>query len=957
MGFSPKEFASFEKYITSSDMTPEAVQKLISLAQGFLQNISNKDMKPETINQLYPDKNEVFCAMAWLMMYQAFQNNKPLHKGMFLLDVGTKEVNIKCFEYFRQAGISRPSSHFNRKMDKKFGSYGITLDSKHRLPGPIKKAEGLEQLTTGLFMILDEPKGRLALKYEDFPFDLLRHPIGTIKHTITWIGGKKINTPEVVGRREDALPENIIKLLEIYVEKTSPVAIERYSKKRIKNLNTTIRIIRENLKENPSSAILKKQLAAARDERNFGKRSLDKKIALGKKLQEINISSKSPEDKLEAKRKLMHEAFGYSDDIAFWLRYDLSTQSNDVINAIQKLLPQEGTVYGSEVSVSFSGREAPIVIPGVERKSFNPDGPISGHAITWNMGNKAASKSVVDHFYKQLASKPTVIAISTQEELAATGERLQDKLLAKLNEHGEEYELVETVDPQYHTTMAGANNSPVTLAKALLTSENRVSSAVLVKKPFKLEGAKAIIDYEPGKEKGNKSIITIKGTLTTKGGRPFPISVSGGHLDSNSDQKRRAHANAFLEHQGMKSDKPKNYDEILLEAKTLRIMMGDFNERNYLMSDGNPKDKTHQTNYVAYGFDMALKPMMKIGTKNIDGTYGFGIDGKPSSSPDPRNRQHVTKGGDLDKIGIVSGLSVQSNQYGAQLDEKGFTVSEKGKGYYEGSDHLPVIRSFTVTPPKEGQELQIVAEYVKKRLPDFQKELDELNSLLDPDTKSIMILQERAKSLRFHDSTTAINRFLKSYAGVKEDATITDIIDALKAKRIQKEQMIAGVKKIEKSIITIASEPSEQGKETLTKIFNAITKCNELRNAMFALPNSNVKVVPQQDYNLFKQYAREFVDLAYSHALDGLHNSPSNNADNIKEISRKIDELARQYPTAFESFNDAKDQILKQFNITLRKQITSQLESMQRSRRRSWSAELSPSSLPAFDKKEKSKPK
>ncbi|MBN9286887.1 MAG: hypothetical protein BGO43_04970 [Gammaproteobacteria bacterium 39-13] len=508
--------------------------------------------------------------------------------------------------------------------------------------------------------------------------------------------------------------------------------------------------------------------------------------------------------------------------------------------------------------------------------------PITIQALTWNMGNKPASKEALNDIFSQIEASPppTVISISTQEELAPNGKRLQDLLLAKLNEEarkkGEtEYELVVTKQPQFHTTMAGANNSARTLLRALTTNQNRVSTAILVRKPYQLKDATARIDYQvvnPKKDKKvNKSIITISGKLTDGQGKTLMnISASGGHFDANKDQKRRAHANKFLERSNLKTSEPKSFSDIYQEASAFRIVTGDFNERNQLFgSTPTPKDMMNQTNFAKYGFDVGEQPSMqtKHGNIRLDGTYGM-FDGEKSvNDPDPKiKRKHVARGGFLDRVAYATGLKVDAVKHGFTVSNEHFKPSQKGKMLYHGSDHLPVVRTFHVTPPKPNDMAEVVGDYIKRRLPDFTDDIENLKKLLihielNPNNLPPDKLLEEAIDtvpLMHYDSEYDKGVFIRMYAGVSQDASFEQVKESLHNKLAAKQAMQANIEGIKSKIDAIP--PNEK---YLAAVFNQISKAHDLNNLLQEIKELPEKKMPLEDKVKFMQLAQNFVDRIY----------------------------------------------------------------------------------------------
>lgn len=527
-------------------------------------------------------------------------------------------------------------------------------------------------------------------------------------------------------------------------------------------------------------------------------------------------------------------------------------------------------------------------------------------ALTWNMGNKSASPLAVKEFCQQLSAKPTVIVISTQEELASNGSRLQDLILA---EFGDEYELVKTPEPQFHTTFAGANNKVSTFLRASLTDNNRVSSAVLVKKPYQLLNAHAHIDYEPGKEKGgNKSIITISGVLMN-GDSAMKIAVSGAHLDSNSDKKRRAHMDVYLEREALKSKKDQTFGEIYQQASTFRTFGGDLNERDYLMKDNETKDRIHQTNAKGFGFDVDTKPTQNYNDKEVHGTYGVKYSQNDINNeqqkdvPDPRDRPHVAKGGNLDRVAFSTGLPTQASTIETQLNGENFKLRGK-KWLYHGSDHLPVMRTFTVTPPGNDTKAKIVGEYIKKRLPDITQDIDELKFMLKPPITKESLLSG-IKSVQFHDSTLSSQQFLKHYAGLDPHDDLSNAKDALFAKFRQK----ANIKKNVAILNEKINEAVEKNDTVfLERSFNLLTKCHELKNAFLEMKAANETLENNDEGLIFLQNTEKLVDLMYQYSVTALNQTvPLRLPQEIKVLNDDINTFIQNQkdPKQFEKCKQA----------------------------------------------------
>lgn len=490
-------------------------------------------------------------------------------------------------------------------------------------------------------------------------------------------------------------------------------------------------------------------------------------------------------------------------------------------------------------------------------------GPISIQALTWNMGNKPASQDAVNDVFGQLKGSPTVLSVSTQEELAPNGKRLVDLLKEKLEADGSQYEIIEA----YHTTMAGANNSKKTLFKALLTDENRVSTAVLVKKPYHLQNAQTRIDYQSnggGKDenkKVNKSIITVLGKLTDGNNQPImDISVSGGHFDANQDQKRRAHANKYLKNSGMKTPDAKSFDQIYEEASAFRIVTGDFNERNQLYGLDkkiNAVDMMKQTNFKSYGFDIDKQPKMMKGHELLKGTYGL----KGINDPDPKTqRKHVTKGGFLDRVAYTCGLKVKEGDHGFKVDATHMKANKKGKIFYHGSDHLPVLRSFEVTPPDPNTKAITVANHIKRRIPNFQDEINHVDFLLKNQDRLMTALD--VVPLQHHDSEFSKRQFIRMYAGVSEGADLPEVIKGLQNKLTT---LKAAHNEFDRMAnrVTLASGRSPPDTKFLESVFNQINNCSDLKNALQEIDDLPEKKMSKEDKLAIKQLAGRLVDDMY----------------------------------------------------------------------------------------------
>lgn len=542
-------------------------------------------------------------------------------------------------------------------------------------------------------------------------------------------------------------------------------------------------------------------------------------------------------------------------------------------------------------------------------------------AITWNMGNESASKKVADELISQMTfpngEKPQIVALATQEEMAPNGKRLQDLMLERLNQglpFKEQYELVQTKEPQFHTTMAGANHSFATLTAALLTSDNRVSCAIFVKRPCIVENARAQIDFESGKQKGNKSVITIQGLVKVPGSMPLNIVVSGGHFNAQSEQKRRNHARKYLEAVGIKTSPHQNFEQLYQEASAIKLLMGDFNERDRLMKTGNIADEVYKTIYPDFGFDIALQPELTLAGRSLHGTYGFKFNENDLSkeqitnSPDPTNREHVARGGYLDRITISTGLMADNLRYGVTLDENYFKLNKRGKWCYHYADHIPVVRNLVIDLPRHYDRLKIVARHIKQHIPHFQEERAEFVFLFRK-CRSFEELKRRASDLLYHDSMLSPSEYLQQLAGADENNFET-IIAGLHQRSLQKEILMELSDKLN-TLIDAAS--NIDNKRLLETIYRDLRECNELRNAMQEVAALSHLVISDEKKSAFLKIASELVDLYYIETFSSLLHIPHGQEARISEAERKMDDFMYANPGLFDNFAETKRKYFNSF--------------------------------------------
>jgi hypothetical protein len=461
----------------------------------------------------------------------------------------------------------------------------------------------------------------------------------------------------------------------------------------------------------------------------------------------------------------------------------------------------------SSTNILCSQREAPA---------------ISVAALTWNVGNKTAQDNIVQGFADEIKKLgfPDALVVGTQEELAKNGEELKDKLALKLPEY-------HLVAQNAYTTLAGANNSTKTLGyaavqntvlpKAFGLPQNRCTLAILVKEGIALTGITKRIDYPPGAKKSNNAFIVIEGTIT-KNNHSLPISIASVHLNSKSDSIRRSHANYFFDNQKF-TNVSKDYKAILEEAKRFHLVMGDFNERDYLMKDNTVADRGRLTNFTGYGYDFAEK-QEREGAVSVYGTYGYTQfhNTTPEVSKDSRGRKHNAKGGFLDRIAVTSGLSIESAgaQYGALTTDKKEFIQKNNKSFYAGSDHLPIIRYFKVI---SSDDQKIVKDYVLRQLPNFEQEIKDIEYLIGD--KQPGGIKARAKKLMFYDDPETPDKFLEKFSVT--DHPKSGLVDNLTEKE-------NALKKLQAELEELKNKVQRGSEEFLSAVYNKITECNKSRN-------------------------------------------------------------------------------------------------------------------------------
>ncbi len=558
--------------------------------------------------------------------------------------------------------------------------------------------------------------------------------------------------------------------------------------------------------------------------------------------------------------------------------------------------------------------------------------PVTLAILTWNMGGDKAQALMVEDIYRNLDKAPgtdltpTVISINTQEEMAGEGERLQDLLLVRLNKGlapGEQYVLVETKEPQWHTSTAGAKGL-ASYAQRKYTDAHRVSAAMFVKKPYAVKDARATIQYEPEKvangKKGNKSIITIEAKITLNNEDVLTVHGSGCHLDSHSEQKRRAHAGAFAKSQGL-TGHMKTFEQIVEEASVVRLFSGDINERNLLYKDGHTSDPADQIALANQGFDLEKNPTISVtdgmltdahqsasvsdetGKQTLRGTYGMqDKKGKTMDSSGVKERKEFrhyleggygqvtrlnrARGGFLDRVAISTGLDVVSENYTTKIEAKHVDL-EKGRFGASKADHCVVTRNFSMNPPDSSPagQRKAVQAYIQNRLliKTYENQIKQLIDLKDCNTLEELVTKAKEQHLmdssltqieylekiafgpRTPDNLEVLMHRIKNGSSYQfESEKFLEILkENLDRQITEKESILEGLKGASKDL---ESNSFDEGQ--LTSLFNRVSLVNELKSSMQEVIGLDPQTMSDQKRADFEQYASKLVDMAYAKALN-----------------------------------------------------------------------------------------
>lgn len=546
---------------------------------------------------------------------------------------------------------------------------------------------------------------------------------------------------------------------------------------------------------------------------------------------------------------------------------------------------------------------------------------------TWNMGNQKATSGALDELAKTFSNQPTVIALSTQEEFAVGDDRLHVKLLNKLNENLKEGERYKLVQERSHSTSAGMNNHK---EKYFQKSNNRTSTAILVKEPYSMPDATSRVDFQPSKsskknknKKHNKSLIVIKGTLKKNGKDILPISIAGGHIDSKKESKRRRHATYFLRKEGLLTDGPSNktYAQIVQEASTVGIECGDLNERDDYMADGTVKPpKALQTDGFGYDAKEPEMNLVKDGKKEkLVGTYGMVYQGGRQvtvGSGDLKDDQKSIDGmqddwmrrgnatfGYLDQVKVRTGHDVETHQYGADIPEDSFIKGKKE--CLHGSDHVYVTREMTVNllDPRERVE-----NYIKNRMPDFRKAFEPLGDLAVAGNMDEM--REIAKGYLLHCDKktvapdTVIQRLLGdgSTKGSYRDRDIQQLQIKI---RVQTEKL----QSVMQRSIDLSESLSDKSEKQLAAVFNQLTDLNAMKNVVFEFLCDPKLPLSETEKQMFQLYADNMLLDQYSRFYYAAGPSPTqielDAAEKICTSSMaELNAFMQEHPDACQIFNE-----------------------------------------------------
>jgi hypothetical protein len=178
----------------------------------------------------------------------------------------------------------------------------------------------------------------------------------------------------------------------------------------------------------------------------------------------------------------------------------------------------------------------------------------------------------------------------------------------------------------------------------------------------------------------------------------------------------------------------------------------------------------------------------------------------------------------LDQIVITSGRAVKSlsTQYGAVIsDVKELKLTPKKQLFYADSDHLPILRSFSISLANdEADNETIVKRYLKRRLPDFSNEINDLKFLLEGKTPED--IKTKANKLIFYDAKGSADDFLKQVSNPEP------LKNALRTGISEKKKELENLRwqiNILKTKIDANRNP-----QFLVTVYNKITICNQNRN-------------------------------------------------------------------------------------------------------------------------------
>lgn len=398
------EFKSFEAFVAhqGGQITLDQAKMFVEDGRLLIKRIMETDAKSIKDLNLPPefDTEYALACLQWLSAYQGLQMGRAMHKGMYVFDLGSQAKNdllysVMIGEDFKSeertlgkavkskvnpnaVGIARflggfltPSaqkarrgmnfimrrtdvepdksglytragSHFNSVADE--STLFLGMDATYfELPWIREK----EHLKTSLIVKLND--GRVSLKAETAGTDTVNKAGESLQHAKHFAGKKKINTESIIGRREDAVDDDVYEIVLEFIEKAPGNVFDKTRR--------AISIKVNEIEEKHAEKKRKKRSSQAEDE---GVELLSK--------DEIEQDRKAINaDKKEAIRKIIYKKLGYNPSIRKKMAEAIEASKGDPENG-RKLVELKHAFeislqqrygkdwekqYGSEVTLRF----------------------------------------------------------------------------------------------------------------------------------------------------------------------------------------------------------------------------------------------------------------------------------------------------------------------------------------------------------------------------------------------------------------------------------------------------------------------------------------------------------------------------------------------------------------------------------------------------------------------------